>query len=87
MSAVPQARRVSTAALVVHQARYELRAYRRNSRARIFTVAMPVVLLLILVSLFHNGKVSTGGVSLKIGAYYVPHIAAMAIVGAAWSTF
>jgi ABC-2 type transport system permease protein len=73
---------VSALTLVTHQAQYELRAYRRNSRARIFTFAVPVVLLLILVSLFHNGKVSTGGVSLKIGAYYVPHIAALAIVGA-----
>jgi len=73
---------MSALPLVAHQARYELRAYRRNSRARIFTVAVPVVLLLILVSLFSNGKVSTNGVNLKIGAYYVPHIAAMAIVGA-----
>jgi ABC-2 type transport system permease protein len=73
---------VSELALVAHQVRYELRAYRRNQRARIFTFAVPVVLLLILVSLFRNGKVSTGGASLKIGAYYVPHIAAMSIVGA-----
>jgi ABC-2 type transport system permease protein len=82
VSVVPKARLMSTAPLVAHQARYELRAYRRNSRARIFTVAVPVVLLLILVSLFHNGTVSTNGVTLKIGDYYVPHIAAMAIVGA-----
>ncbi len=56
---------MSAVTLVAHQARYELQAYRRNSRARIFTFALPVVLLLILVSLFHNGKVSTGGVSLN----------------------
>jgi hypothetical protein len=35
------------------------RAGRRNSRARIFTFALPVVLVLIKVSLFRNGKVST----------------------------
>lgn len=73
---------MSALTLVAHQAQFEMRAYRRNSRARIFTFALPVVLLLILVSLFHNGTVATGGVSLKIGAYYVPHIAALAIVGA-----
>jgi ABC-2 type transport system permease protein len=46
-------------------------------------VAVPVVLLLILVALFGSGTVSAGGVKLKIAAYYVPHIAAMALVGAA----
>ena len=73
---------MSTVSLVGHQARYDLRAFRRNTRARIFTLAVPVVLLLILVSLFRNGTVKAGGVTVKIAAYYVPHIAAMAIVGA-----
>jgi ABC-2 type transport system permease protein len=70
--------------LVGHQIRYEMRAYWRNTRARIFTVAVPVVLLVLLVLLFgKNGTASAGGQKLKIGQYYVPHIAAMAIVGAA----
>jgi ABC-2 type transport system permease protein len=80
--ALPRARRMSAASLVVHQARYDLRAFRRNTRARIFTLAVPVVLLLILVSLFRSGTVKAGGVVVDIAAYYVPHIAAMAIVGA-----
>ena len=82
MSVVPEARGTSTVSLVGHQARYDLRAFRRNTRARIFTLAVPVLLLLILVSLFHGGTVKAGGVTVKIAAYYVPHIAAMAIVGA-----
>ena len=82
MSVVPKARRMGAASLVSHQARYDLRAFRRNTRARIFTLAVPVVLLLILVSLFHGGTVKAGGVIVNIAAYYVPHIAAMAIVGA-----
>ena len=73
---------MNTASLVGHQARYDLRAFRRNTRARIFTLAVPVVLLLILVSLFRGGTVKAGGVIVNIAAYYVPHIAAMAIVGA-----
>src|ERR1700729_3056972 len=73
---------MSAASLVAHQARYDLRAFRRNTRARIFTLAVPVVLLLILVALFRTGTVKAGGVTVKIAAYYVPHIAAMAIVGA-----
>jgi ABC-2 type transport system permease protein len=81
-SALPEARRTSALSLVTHQARYDLRAFRRNTRARIFTLAVPVLLLLILVSLFHGGTVKSGGVTVKIAAYYVPHIAAMAIVGA-----
>jgi ABC-2 type transport system permease protein len=73
---------MNTVSLVSHQARYDLRAFRRNTRARIFTLAVPVVLLLILVALFRTGTVKAGGVTVKIAAYYVPHIAAMAIVGA-----
>lgn len=69
--------------LVAHQARFEMRAYWRNTRARLFTVAVPVVLLLLLIALFGSGTVSAGGVKLKIASYYVPHIAAMALVGAA----
>jgi ABC-2 type transport system permease protein len=79
---LPRARGMSAASLVAHQARYDLRAFRRNTRARIFTLAVPVVLLLILVSLFRSGTVKAGGVVVDIAAYYVPHIAAMAIVGA-----
>jgi len=79
---VPAARKTGTASLVAHQTRYDLRAFRRNTRARIFTLAVPVVLLLILVALFRTGTVRAGGVTVKIVAYYVPHIAAMAIVGA-----
>ena len=73
---------MSALSLLSHQARYDLRAFRRNTRARIFTLAVPVVLLLILVALFRSGTVKSGGVTVKIAAYYVPHIAAMAIVGA-----
>jgi ABC-2 type transport system permease protein len=80
--ALPRTRRTGAASLVAHQARYDLRAFRRNTRARIFTLAVPVVLLLILVSLFRSGTVKAGGVVVDIAAYYVPHIAAMAIVGA-----
>ena len=91
MSVAPEARGAGTApgargagavSLVAHQARFEVRGFRRNTRARIFTVAMPVALLLILIGLFHNGTVTTGGHAVKIAEYYVPHIAAMAIVGA-----
>jgi ABC-2 type transport system permease protein len=82
VSVVPKARPGSTVSLVSHQARYDLRAFRRNTRARIFTLAVPVILLLILVALFRNGTVKAGGVTVTIAAYYVPHIAAMAIVGA-----
>jgi ABC-2 type transport system permease protein len=82
VSAAAKARPRGAVSLVGHQARYDLRAFRRNTRARIFTLAVPVVLLLILVSLFKSGTVKAGGVTVKIAAYYVPHIAAMAIVGA-----
>ena len=81
------ATRGSNAALVVHQARYEMRAYWRNTRARIFTLAVPVALLLILVALFGgNGSATAGGHKLKIGAYYAPTSPPWRSSGPPWST-
>jgi len=76
---------MSAWSLASHQARYDTRIFLRNPRARVFTLALPVVLFLILVSIFRQGTITAGGQTISLAAYYVPHIAAMAIVGAALS--
>ncbi len=76
---------MSALQLASHQSRYDLRAFLRNPRARVFTLAFPVVLLLIMVTLFTHGTVTAGGAKVTIATYYVPHIAAMAVAGAALS--
>jgi ABC-2 type transport system permease protein len=73
---------MSTLQLVAHQARYDLRAFLRDPRARGFTFAFPVVMLIIFLYLFHGNNISDGGQKLSAAGYYVPRLAAMTIVGA-----
>ena len=75
---------MSTLGLTAHQVRYDLRAFTRNPRARVFTVATPVILLLLLLSIFHSGSLHLGGHKLIIAEYYVPHIIVMGVLGAAF---
>jgi ABC-2 type transport system permease protein len=67
-----------------HQTRYDLLAFARNPQARVFTVASPVILLMLLLSIFHGGTVQFGGHTVSLAGYYVPHICVMAVVGAAF---
>lgn len=75
---------MSTLGLTAHQVRYDLRAYSRNPRARVFTLATPVILLLLLLSIFHSGNITLNGHKLVIAEYYVPHIMVMGVLGAAF---
>jgi hypothetical protein len=38
---------IDEAALVLHQTRYDLRAFRRNRQSRFFTLALPVLFLVL----------------------------------------
>lgn len=73
---------MSTLQLAVHQARYDLRAFLRDPRARGFTFAFPVVMLVIFLYLFHGSTISDAGQRLSAAGYYVPRLAAMTMVGA-----
>ncbi|HMK97840.1 MAG TPA: ABC transporter permease [Acidimicrobiales bacterium] len=68
--------------LVVHQAHYDMLSFFRNGQARFFTLALPVVFLVIFVSLFGSGTV--GPFHAKESTYFVPGIAAMAVVSASF---
>jgi ABC-2 type transport system permease protein len=73
-------------ALVVHQARYELRASLRNPRARFFTFAFPILLLVIFAGVFGHGTTTVDGVRVALARFYVPGIMAMSIVTSAYAS-
>jgi ABC-2 type transport system permease protein len=69
--------------LLFHQTRYELLTFVRNRTARFLTVLLPVMFLVIFVSVFGNQHVGPGHV--KTSTYYVPGIAALAVLSAGFS--
>jgi ABC-2 type transport system permease protein len=69
--------------LVLHQTRYDLLTFARNRQARFFTVLLPVIFLVIFVSIFGNQIV--GPEQVKASTYYVPGIAALAVLTASFS--
>lgn len=70
-------------AITAHQIRYDLRVFLRDPAARVFTLVMPILLLLLYCSIFGNSKFSDGGQSIGGREYFVPHIIAQGITGAA----
>jgi ABC-2 type transport system permease protein len=69
-------------AVVLHQARFELRSFLRNRQARFFTLVLPLLFLVIFVAVFGNDKV--GALHLPAKVYYVPGISALAVIAASF---
>jgi ABC-2 type transport system permease protein len=69
--------------MLAHQTRYELLTFARNRQARFFTVLLPVIFLVIFVSVFGNSQ--TGPEHIEASTYYVPGIAALAVLTASFS--
>ena len=69
-------------ALVLHQARFDLRSFLRNQQARFFTLALPLLFLVIFNGVFGNRVVGPG--PMKASAYYVPGIAALGVIAASF---
>jgi ABC-2 type transport system permease protein len=69
-------------ALVLHQARFDLRSFLRNRQARFFTLALPLLFLVIFNGVFGGNKVGAAGLPAKL--YYVPGISAMAVIAASF---
>jgi ABC-2 type transport system permease protein len=70
--------------LCLHQFRYDLRAFARNRQSRFFTMALPVMFLVIFASVFggHNNTVKVSGGRLDTSVAYVPGIIALGIISA-----
>jgi ABC-2 type transport system permease protein len=69
--------------LALHQTRYDLLTFARNRQARFFTVLLPVMFLVIFNSVF--GTQLVGPEHIKASTYYVPGIAALAVLTASFS--
>ena len=67
--------------LVLHQFRYDQKAFWRNPAAVFFTVMFPVVLLLIFATVFGDQTLETRG-GIETTAYYVPAIITLAVISA-----
>jgi ABC-2 type transport system permease protein len=67
--------------LVLHQWRYDLVAFWRNPQSRFFTVALPIIFLVIFVSVFGDNTLKDG---VKASKYYVPGIAALAVIASSF---
>ena len=70
--------------LSLHQFRFDMRAFFRNRQSRFFTLALPVLFLVIFASLFHGGTVNVAGGRISTSVYYVPGIIALGIIAAAF---
>jgi ABC-2 type transport system permease protein len=72
---------MSALALVGHQFRYDQKAFWRNPASVFFTVAFPVVLLLIFATVFGGQTVDVRG-GIKTTTYYVPAIITLSVISA-----
>jgi ABC-2 type transport system permease protein len=72
---------MSGVALVAHQFRYDQKAFWRNPASVFFTVAFPVILLLIFATVFGDETVDVGG-GIETTTYYVPAIVTLSVISA-----
>jgi ABC-2 type transport system permease protein len=80
---------MNDAALAFRQCGYVLTSMRRNPRVLVFTVAFPIVLLLLFASIFSKGQQATthfAGGPIKTDAYFTAGIIAYAITMACFSS-
>src|SRR5207342_2869990 len=76
---------MSGLALFAHQFRYDQKVFWRNPASVFFTVAFPVLLLLIFATVFGGQTVNVRG-GIKTTAYYVPAIITLAVISATMQT-
>jgi len=71
--------------LVVHQFRADLRCFVRNKGSVFFTLALPVLFLVIFGSVFQHQNVAVPGGRIDEPVYYVPGIIAYGVIAATFS--
>jgi ABC-2 type transport system permease protein len=75
---------VSDAALIAHQLRYDLLVFWRNPQSRFFTLALPVIFLVIFTSVFGTDHTRVSGHTVEYSIYYVPGICTLGIISASF---
>jgi ABC-2 type transport system permease protein len=73
---------MSGLALVAHQFRYDQKTFWRNPASVFFTVAFPVILLLIFATVFGDETVDVGDRGIETTTYYVPAIVTLSVISA-----
>jgi ABC-2 type transport system permease protein len=76
---------VSDLGLAVQQLRYTNRAFWRNPASAFFTVAFPLMFLVIFTALFGNDDIDVFGTTIRLSTYYVSAIAAFSIITATYT--
>jgi ABC-2 type transport system permease protein len=66
--------------LVLHQARYDLKAVRANRQARFTTLLLPIVLLVVVIGVTGDAPIRYQGASLTPATYYTPGLIAFAVM-------
>jgi ABC-2 type transport system permease protein len=72
---------VSSAALVLHQFRYDQKTFWRDPASVFFTVLLPLIFLFIFSTIFGNETIEELG-GIKTSTYYVPAIITLAVISA-----
>src|SRR4051794_20370271 len=86
-SETPSTASRNAVALVLHQFRFDVRAFTRDKQARFTTLALPIVLLIAFVSVGGGNKtVVQGGRVIRTATFYVPGLIALAVVSASFAT-
>lgn len=70
---------------IAHQARYDLRVYFRDPQARVFTIALPVLLLLLFGYIFRHETFGSGNTAVSGVSYYLPRMIVLDVVGSTLS--
>jgi ABC-2 type transport system permease protein len=76
---------MSTASMVAHQAKYDLRTHFRDPRARGFTLALPVLLLLLFGYIFRHETFPYNGIQIPGTTYYLSRMITLDVVGSTLS--
>ena len=71
---------MNAAALTLSQMRYVNKAYWRNPASAFFAFAYPLMFLVIFTSIFRNSDVQFGAKTVNEATYYVPAMAALAVI-------
>ncbi|MCY4393052.1 MAG: ABC transporter permease [Chloroflexi bacterium] len=72
--------------LALRQLKYEERSFRRNPAAAFFTIAFPLIFLVILNVIFGGGEIDTGERVISGATFYVPAIAALTVVNSCYTS-
>lgn len=73
------------AGLVLRQLRYTNRAFWRNPAAAFFTIAFPLMFLVIFTTLFGRGRLDINGNLVSPATFYIPAIAVFSAISACYS--